>query len=545
MTLLAQALDWSARALGRSREPAATGEPGSRIVWLAAAVWFVATLTAILWVWGLDTHVLATPDEALNRLAAARLSEHGRPFLDLAYPDPEDLAHPRHWVTVGDKALPSYAPVAIYGYAALLRLGSVGFLLVAALPAAAAAAFAAGLAKLLPSERSWLSLPAPLLAFPAIYWLMRPWVNISVLLICVCWAFFFWSTWRRSQNLRPLSIAIFCVGAAAAVRPDYAAYLMLIALVLGLAAADASQWKRVLSWVLAAGAGAVLLNLLLNWLVTGKPLLAAYQIVAARDEGTGEGPGGPLGFLRQLLVPMTIPAPRKALGFLAKYWLLMGPIAGLALAQLAQIPLLRAQSKRVRALSLVALVVMLCFMLARMDPTLAGAKDSVGMVHHSMPRYWSPLFLLAVVPPLAYLGSCRRRPVFMGGALLLVVLAVASGYELLAGERFSLLALRDLQRESTQTVRRLERRVPKNAIVYSAAHDKILWSKWTVGTLTDVRKSARSLQRAVRSGRPVFVYAPTLQRRQYRKLQRALHRKHLKLVTARVHGLHRIRKERR
>src|SRR6187402_2696164 len=117
---------------------------------LIAVAWFVAVFAVILWVWGLNSKVLISPDEALNRFAASVISKHWRPFLALPFPDPEDLAHPRHWVSVGDHAIPSYAPVAIYWYALLLRLNMLGWLLVAAIPASAAAAFAAGTAKLLP-----------------------------------------------------------------------------------------------------------------------------------------------------------------------------------------------------------------------------------------------------------------------------------------------------------------------------------------------------------------------------------------------------------
>lgn len=509
-----------------------------------AAAWFIATFAAMVWVWGIDTEALASPDEALNRLAAAVLSQQGRPFLKLPFVDPEDLAHPRHWVSVGDYAIPSYPPVAIYGYALLLRLGKLGLVLITALPAAAAGAFAAGLTKLLPRDRAWLALPAPLLAFPALYWLMRPWVNLSVLLTCVCWAVFFWAAWRRSGEARQLTCAMLSVGAAAAVRPDYAAYLLLVALILGIAASP-TQWKRMLALVVAAGAGAVGLNLLLNWQITGKPLLAAYQIVAARDEGVDAtaSPGGLFRLLRQLLLQMELPTPAQALAYLARYWLEMGAIAALTLAQLALLAPLRKKSWPVRGLYLLALLVMLGFMLSHMDPKLNGANEREGLMHHSMPRYWSPLFLLAVVPPLAFLGACKRRAVFVGGAALWVAAAGFNAYELFAAERFSLLGLAEFQQESEENVAKLARSVPAHALVYSAGYDKILWARWRVATLGQPRSTARSLARAWQAKQQVFVYEPSMRSRHYRRLNRVLLPLQLKLVKARQRGVYRLERE--
>jgi len=495
-------------------------------------------LTALVWVWGLNPKELASPDEALNRFAAHVLSHHGRPFLSLGFADPEDLAHPRHWVSVADRALPAYAPVAIYGYALLLRLRGLGLLLIAALPASAAAAFAAGTAKLLPAGRKWLAAPAPMLGFPAVYWLLRPWMNLSILLICLCWVFFFWAAWCRSGSLRHFEIAIFGVAVAAAVRPDYAAYLLLTTLLLALAQSP-QQWRRALGLVCAAGASAVAVNLFLNWLVTGHPLQAAYQIVAARDEGPGQS-GGVVGLLRQLLIPMGIPERGMALHFLAKYWLEMGTVAGLTLAQLALVPLLLRKSRLERGLLVLALGVMLCFMLSHMDRDLNGAAERVGLVHHSMPRYWSPLYLLAGLPPVLFLGYCRQRGVLIAGAVLVCGLALSGAYEITAQEKYALGRLRDFADRSASSVRSLERRVPGTAMVYSLAHDKILWSHWRVGTLGGPEPTAASMLRAKQAGIDVFVFEPGLRGTQRARLQRALAKAGLTLASGGERGLYHV-----
>ena len=512
--------------------------PRPHAPWWIAAGWFLAVSATILYVWGLNSRVLASPDEALNRFAAGVLAKHWKPFLELPFRDPEDLAHPRHWVSVDGHALPSYAPVAIYFYGFLLRLRLLGLLLVNALPGAAVAAFVLGIAKLLPDPRKWLSGFAPLLAFPALYWLMRPWMNLSALLICVCWSFYFWASWRVHGNSRDLTIAIFGLGAAAAVRPDYAAYLLLITLLFAVAASP-SQWRRVTILVFAAGASAVALNLFLNWQVTGRPLLAAYQIVAARDEGTGE-PGGLLGLLRQLLVPMGIPKPSVALRFLLKYWVEMGPVAGLLLGQLALVPLLAKQPRVSRIFYGLGLAVMLCFVLSHMDEDLAGAADPFGLVHHSMPRYWSPVYLLAAVPPLLFLGQCQTRKLYVAGVVLASALTLGNAYEIGKREGSSLFKLDQFAQRWGRIVPSLSDTIPSTAMVYSATHDKVLWPYWRVGTMAEPVPTARSMRRAIDAKIEVFIFEPRFPRTQSLPLQRALRARSLSIALIDRRGIYRV-----
>jgi hypothetical protein len=502
---------------------------------LIAGAWFLVVFASILWVWGLNSRVLISPDEALNRFAASLISKQWRPFLALPFSDPEDLAHPRHWVTVGEHAIPSYAPVAIYVYGLLLRLRLLGLLLIPALPASAAAAFAAGTAKLLPEPRKWLCVFAPLLGFPALYWLMRPWINLSPLLISVCWSFFFWAAWQTGGKSRDLTVAVFLVGAAAAVRPDYAAYLFLVTLLFG-AAASPTQWKRITVLVLSAGASAVALNLVLNWLVTGHPTVAAYQIVAARDEGTS-GPGGALGLLRQLLVPMGVPEPAMAFRFLFKYWVEMGPVLGLSLAQFALVPLLRDKSRLSRALYLLGLMVMLGFVLSRMDEDLNGAVLPVGQMHHSMPRYWSPLYLLAALPPILFLGQCQSRSKFVGGVVLACALAIGNGYELYLSEGSSLVSLKAFSERWSTVVSSLADKIPRDSMVYSVGFDKVLWPYWRVGTVSAPEATANSMRRALDSKLNVFLFEPRFPRQDLLELEQALKDKQLSIVTIDRRGL--------
>src|SRR6185369_9786224 len=178
------------------------------------------------------------------------------------------------------------------------------------------------------------------------------------------------------------------------------------------------------------------------------------------------------------------------------------------------------------------------------DPGLAGAAEPLAEVHHSMPRYWSPLYLVAVVAPILFLASCRRRAVLLVGSLCVCALALGNAYELVVRQQFSLVALRAFERDATGTIRQLERKVPSQAMVYSSAHDKILWAHWRVGTVDEPKPTAASMKRAVDAGLDVFMFDPSSkQRRQGPQLERALKRHQLKLVKAKPRGLYHVARE--
>jgi hypothetical protein len=299
------------------------------------------------------------------------------------------------------------------------------------------------------------------------------------------------------------------------------------------------QWKRVVLLVLLSGSGAVAINLLLNWHVTGHPTVAAYQIVAARDEGPSQS-GGLLNLLRQLLIPLGIPDAPLVGRFLTRYWLEMGPIAGLTLSQVLLVPLVLRRSRWSRLAFVSAIVVAACFVLSRIGPDLNGASERVGLVHHSMPRYWSPVYLLAALTPVVALGRAPRRAVLILGSALLASFSLLGGYEIYAREKYALSNLRDFAARSARSVRALEKRIPAGAMVYSATHDKILWPYWRVGTIDEPRPSARSLSRAAGSGLRLFVYEPALRGARRKQLERALRGKRLSLVAAGEKGLYRV-----
>jgi|GEM_PF-1155704 len=503
-------------------------------------VWFVASFAVLLWTWGLDPLVFPSSDEAVVRYAASLIGKHQAPFLDLPLADPEDLLHPRSWITIGNRATPTYAPVSFYVYGWLLRLQNVGLVLISLMPAAAVGAFAAGTARLLPPARRWLALAAPALGFPALYWVLRTWVNGSPLLIGICWSVFFWAAWRETQRIGWLAAALLCLGYSSAVRPDYAAYLLLVALLLSVAASP-GEWKVIAGMVVLSGVLALSANLVLNKMITGHAGRAAYQMAIDRQWGPAdpkELPG--LGLLRSLLIPMGIPSWEVGSTAFSKYWLTLGPAPLLLFGQLALVPLLMQGSGLQRGLRAGAVLVVLFFAVSRLQDQVFGAQFPDGQVHHSVPRYLSPVYLIAALPPLLFIGQCRRLGIFIPGAALLVVLAVAGGYEILFGGVSSQTWLREFVDKREAALGQLSRSIPATATVYTTSEDKWIWSRWRTWMIEDTEASAKSIDRAVEAKLELFLLEPSYNSK-VKRLAAALRRRQISLerVDAR-RGVYRI-----
>ncbi len=509
---------------------------------VVGGVWFVLAFGLVLWMWGLNPLVFPSPDEAVVRYSAQLIGERGDPFLRLPFADPEDLAHPRSWVTLGGNAVPTYAPVSLYLFGYLMRLGHLGLFLIMVLPATAVAAFAAGTAHLLPPGRRWLALFAPLLAFPASYWLLRPWVNHSPMLAGVAWSFFFWARWRRFDTQRELSLSALCIGIAAAVRPDYAGFLLLAVLLASIAASPLG-WKRTFIVYSLAGVVALGSNLFLNKLLTGHPLQAAYQVALDRqwgpqDTGGSKIPG--LGILKMLLVPMGWPVPAVAAKAFLKYWLKMGPIAAVLVAQLAIIPLLRNKSWLTRALYGAVFLWCAFFVFTRLHDDVFGGNVRFGWAEHSVPRYLTPVYLIAALPPLLFLGQCRRV-LLIPGLLITVAVAGAAAYEVGLRQPSSFLYLHEYVPQNEQLLEKLKADIPQRAMVYTVTSDKIAWSAWQLGTIDDLSLSAASMDRAYKAGFNVYMLDPKFESPSHRRLNAMLGRKQLLLIPVNVHrGVYRV-----
>lgn len=467
------------------------------------AVWFVISLAAILWVWGLQPNTFSSPDESVNRLAAQLVSESGRPFLNLPHEDDEDLVHPRFWVSMTDHAIPAYPPVSYFLFALALSIPMGAGIAMAALPASGLAVFAVGSARLL-NQRPWLAWIAPLAGFPALYWLLRPWMNISLLLVFVCWSFYYWVRWRESREVPSLAASFLFVGAAAAVRPDFALFLLAAACLFSLAQ-DPRQWRRIGACAVVAVTGAVVVNLVLNAVTTGDPLLASYQIHADRQEEVQGQPSGPLGSMYLLVLPWGLPGLREALGYIQKYWLEMGPIAILLVGQLTLLPLIARETPRKRVLWTLAGLTLLVFMVSRMSDSLYGANEQRALLRHSIPRYWSPVYLLAAIPPLVFLSRCRNDLLVGVMATMLVALAFTGARDVYSRQPESLTYLHDLRFRNEQSLDSLEATIPPGALLYTVTEDKTLSSRWSVALLRDPAPTASSMSRGADLGLDVFV----------------------------------------
>jgi hypothetical protein len=507
-----------------------------------AIVWLVAAFVTLIWAWGLNPLAFSSPDEAVVRLGARLVSQHGQPFIKLAFPDPEDLAHPRSWLSLGDVAVPVYAPVALYAYGALLRLHRIGLLLIALLPASALAAIVAGTARLLPLGRRWLAVLVPALGFVSLYWVLRPWINLSPVISCLCWCFFLWTSWRADGKAGLLVAAALCVGMAAAIRPDYAGFL-LVAAVLLILADRPEEWKLILLVFVGAGVFAVVPNLVLNRLTTGHALRAVYQIALDRQYGTDlpnglDNPHGmsAWGVLRVLFAPMGLPTFKVAATEFKKYFIVMSPATLVGL--LALVPLLRERKTTSRAIYVVAMLWVVFFVFTRLHDDVHGGEESIGVLHHSVPRYLAPVYLFAVLPPILFLGRCRKRWQFIVGAVLASLVAANSVLAVYFDQPGSLRHLRGSQQRSEALLDALGTEIPADAMVYSESLDKVLWSRWRVGVIDETGPSASSITRAANAGLPVFILEPR-PGRPFRQLRAALATTGLTLVRER-RGAYRV-----
>ena len=255
---------------------AATRRLAGVYVALLALAWFGAALATTLWVWGIDPQAFQG-DEAVNRMAAA-LFATSTAHRAVPWPTPKISCtctngrprQPRRADLPASHVLPVWAakqarcgrPVRDHGAAGdrrgrlLLRHRSLAAV-VAALARAA----------------------APLLGMPATYWLLRPWSNVSLMLTCSAGGSAGGPLARTRTTLT--GGALFSVGAAAAVRPDYAAHLLTAAMLFSLAVAPRS-YRKILG-VCRVGVCAVGVNCFEPRGVGTLP--AVYEAVLDRDHG--------------------------------------------------------------------------------------------------------------------------------------------------------------------------------------------------------------------------------------------------------------------
>lgn len=479
-----------------------------RLVVGAAVLWFVVVFAAIVWMQhGTNPRYFSSPDETVQRHAAQLIADHGRPFDSVNQPDPDDLLHERLWVTTGDHAVPAYPPVGYYLQGGALKIPVFGILLVPAFAALAVAALVLAAARFSPSRRI-LAITAPLLAFPALYYLMRPWMNISMMLSCVCLALYFWSNWLESRSTRSLALASACLGLAVAIRPDYALLFLALACAGACAEARPHERKRLIVALVSAGAGAVAVNLVLNTVTVGHPFSTAYAIWDSRNgiERPWTGLPGPLASIGLAVAPYGLPSVHEASKQLQLYWLHLGPVAFLLLGQLALIPLLAVQSRTRRFAYIAAVGIAGAFVFTHISSDLFGADDDSALLRDSLTRYWSPVYLLAAIAPLVFVMRARRE---WAGVAVVLVVAILGARTLWSGQPESVTSMHSLYSERAAEVEAWRTQIPPQALVYTMNLDKLLWSRWDTATIPtspdDQQAAADSMSGVLKGGRPVYI----------------------------------------
>jgi len=155
--------------------------------------------------------------------------------------------------------------------------------------------------------------------------------------------------------------------------------------------------------------------------------------------------------------------------------------------------------------------------------------DPTGLVNHSIPRYWAPVYLFAALPPLLFLGRCKLRVVLFAGSALACVLAGLSVQEIYTRQPTSLRYVESFVRKKTRWLDVAARAIPADAIVYSEKEDKLVWSRWQVGVIRSPDVTVMSMKRALGAGRPVFILQQRFPRTG-RRLGRALKKANLNVV---------------
>jgi len=228
---------------------------------------------------------------------------------------------------------------------------------------------------------------------------------------------------------------------------------------------------------------------------------------------------------------MGLPKFEQATLFVMKYWINFGALRLLVLGQLAIVPLLWRKSWAARLSFVLGVLVVLAFLVSRMSIDVFGAKLTTARVHHSIPRYWTPVYLFAALPPLLYLGRTREPLILFVGSLLAVLVCARSLWDVSVHEGTSLRALARSRDKDALWVDTVTHEIRSDAIVFTKTRDKLLWSHYQLGMLSgDMELVAASMDRAMNAHLNVFMVEPRFSSFDYRKLAKALKKRNLTFI---------------
>ncbi len=458
-----------------------------------AAVWGLAALVVLVYVWGSpERTALQFPDEMSSARGIHLTAETGRPVADVPFEDPSSLNRMRMWADVPDGRTAAYPTALPFLYGSLRALPG-GAWAIFVLPAMGVAAMAAAAARLA-GDRPWLGAAAPALAFPATYWILRPWVNVSLelaLAMAALWCLVRW--WTDDAEDRWAYAAVALATLAAVVRPDHV-HLLLGSTLIWTLARRPRRWPRWLGVHVLGGLVYVGLVVAGNLATTGEALTTPIDLLAFPEEfrDVGTDLGFPFRELVLVVAPKGIPPLSEIARQLGKYWLRLGPVAPVVVGGLVVAGVLARRAvverRAVAVATTTTLALLIGHTVSRVDPQVWGANLDQPWINHTIPRYTALLYVAFALLIVASVARLAGRRLVAGAAAVAMLAAAGAIYPFLPPvEADGWVAHRVVLREADAYARDLAPQLPADAIAYSIRLDRYLWPAVEVG-ITQVER---------------------------------------------------------
>lgn len=541
----------SAPVPSRDALPAADGDvtpvTRSRPLVLGAA-WALLSLVVVLVVFGgPGRRVHQSPDEAATATAVTLVATTRLPRLDLDVAPVEGLLRPRLWALVADPAdppghlTPGYptVPYLLFGLPRALPLGDWLLLLVPALGLGAAVA---ALAHHLPAGRRWVAALAPLVAWPATYWWLRPWHNTASMLglaglaaLAASWHVRRTLPGERAPSSSPAAprshlpsaaLAAGLAATAAAARPDQVHLLLGATLALVLAVAPRRHDRFAVVGIHAVAAVGWLVAVLAgNVAATGSALTSPNELLDFPDEVRPFSARFPTPW-RQLLTIVArrgLPAPDDLAAAAVRYVFAWGPLPVVTVVGLGAVLVVAwRQRRRWRTAAgiavLLTVVNLVVYAATRVsDADFGGSLGGAGLVH-SYARYVVLVHVAIGATVVAVLARTNSR----AGPALLAIAALAGGLWLTVprGDEETLAWLAAQLRQGDALATAVDELAPSDAVVFTLRTDKYVAGVRRVALLqrerpepgaarVDVAATVANVATLVAAGHPVVLLEVT------------------------------------
>ncbi len=459
-----------------------------RLATVIAGAWFLLALATVTWVFGSpDRTAFQSPDEVITARGAHLVAESGVPRAAAPFDDPTTLARMRNWVLTEDGdhigSVPATAPY-VYGIPRMLPGGGWFLFLLPAL----GVGLLAGASSLALRRERWLGALVPALAFPALYWMLRPWHNVGLelALASVAGALLVGFARLRRPVLAVAGVAV--AMSAALVRPDHVHLLLGLPLIwlVALDGADGRwrRWTMVIAAAAAAWVGGVLLG---NLVTTGQAMVSPIDLLDFPSEirGPGRDLPKPLPQLIIILAPKGWIAPGVVARQLLKYWIQLGPIAPVVAVGLLASTAAALRAWRTRAPLAIAATASMALAvwhaLTRISTTDLGASSPDPALVHSYPRYTALVYIAFAIATVVTISRIERPPWRHVAAGVAVLVALGGVTTLFRGpiEVEGFVTLRSALQDADEYAEAVAQ-LPDDAIVYSRRVDKYVWASHPV-----------------------------------------------------------------